>query len=63
MREREQQKRLFKVPEAAEYLGCSNSQIRNYIAQGKLRNVSLDSHQRIDREDLDRLIEDSKAVA
>jgi excisionase family DNA binding protein len=56
-------KRLFKVPEAAEYLGCSPSQVRNYVAQGKLPNVSLDSHVRVDKADLDRMIEESKRVA
>jgi excisionase family DNA binding protein len=55
-------KRLYKVPEAAEYLGMSPSQVRNLIALGKLRNVSLDSHARIAFEDLEQLVLNYKSL-
>jgi len=55
-------KRLYQVHEAAEYMGCSPQQVRNWIAGGKLQNVSLDARSRVDLTDMARLIEEGKSA-
>ena len=55
-------KRLYTVQEAAEYMGCSQQQIRNWITAGKLPNVSLDARARVAIEDMQRLIEEGKSA-
>lgn len=55
-------KRLYTVAEAAEYLGCSVSQVRNLITAGKLEGITLDARVRVDVGDLEKLIEDGKAA-
>lgn len=54
------QKRLVTVKEAATYMGCSARTIRRLIDGGQLERVGTDRFIRIDRVDLDRLIDDSK---
>ena len=54
-------KRLYTVAEAAEYMGCSAQQVRNWITAGKLHNVSLDARARVAIEDMQRLIEEGKS--
>jgi excisionase family DNA binding protein len=56
-------KRLFKVKEAAEYLGCSENQVRAFIANGRVDCVAIDGHARLDRRDLDLMIDRSKGEA
>lgn len=55
-------KRLYRVHEAAEYMGCSPSQIRNWVAEERLPNVSLDRVIRVDLADMVRLIEEGKSA-
>ena len=55
-------KRLYTVQEAAEYMGCSPQQVRNWITAGRLPNVSLDARARVAIEDMQRLIEEGKSV-
>lgn len=55
-----QQKRLVTVKEAATYMGCSPRTIRRLIDVGRLERVGTDRFIRIDRVDLDRLIDHSK---
>jgi excisionase family DNA binding protein len=54
-------KRLYTVAEAAEYLGCSVTQVRNWITAGKLKGAVLDARVRVDVGDLDRLIQEAKS--
>src|SRR5579859_1448242 len=54
------QKRLVTVKEAATYMGCSPRTIRRLIDGGRLERVGTDRFIRIDRVDLDRLIDHSK---
>lgn len=55
-------KRLYRVHEAAEYMGCSPQQVRNWVTAGKLPNVSLDTRVRVDLADMVRLIEEGKTA-
>jgi excisionase family DNA binding protein len=55
-------KRLYTVQEAAEYMGCSPQQVRNWITAGRLPNVSLDARARVAIEDIQRLIEEGKSA-
>jgi excisionase family DNA binding protein len=52
--------RLVTVKEAATYMGCSPRTIRRLIDGGRLERVGTDRFIRIDRVDLDRLIDHSK---
>jgi excisionase family DNA binding protein len=51
-------KRLFTVAEAAEYLGRSENAVKILIHRGKLPVTRIDSKSQIDRQALDRLIDD-----
>ena len=51
-------KRLFTVPEAAEYLGRSENAVKILIHRGKLPVTRIDSKSQIDRKALDKLIEE-----
>ena len=51
-------KRLFTVPEAAEYLGRSENAVKLLIHRGKLPVTRIDSRSQIDRKALDKLIEE-----
>lgn len=55
-------KRLFSVPEAAQYLGRTEGALRELIYKGRLPQVKLDRRVQLDRHDLDRLIETSKVT-
>ena len=57
------QPRLFTVQRAAEYLGRSAHSIRHLCSTGKLPVVRIDGRVFLDRNDLDRVIEESKEVA
>jgi excisionase family DNA binding protein len=48
-------KRLFTVPEAAEYLGRSENAIKLLIHRGKLPVTRIDSKSQIDKKALDKL--------
>jgi excisionase family DNA binding protein len=50
-------KRLFTVPEAAEYLGRSENAIKLLIHRGKLPVTRIDSKSQIDKKALDKLID------
>lgn len=54
------QKRLLSVREAAEYLGCDESTVRNFHAAGDLPAVRNTSRVQFDLVDLDALIERNK---
>jgi excisionase family DNA binding protein len=54
-------KRLYAVPEAAQYLGRSSWGIRSLIDSGKLPTVRIDRRVFIDVHEMDRLIEESKS--
>jgi excisionase family DNA binding protein len=56
-------KRGFDVHEAARYLGCTVSFIRQSIYAGNLRAVMLGHRRVVDRADLDSLFERLKASA
>ena len=51
-------KRLFTVPEAAEYLGRSENAVKLLIHRGKLPVTRIDSKSQIDRKALDKLIDE-----
>jgi len=51
-------KRLFTVPEAAEYLGRSENAIKILIHRGKLPVTRIDSKSQIDKKALDKLIDE-----
>jgi len=51
-------KRLFTVPEAAEYLGRSENAVKLLIYRGKLPVTRIDSKSQIDRKALDKLIDE-----
>jgi excisionase family DNA binding protein len=51
-------KRLFTVAEAAEYLGRSENAVKILIHRGKLPVTRIDSRSQIDRQALDKLIND-----
>ena len=56
--ERTSTKRLFTVPEAAEYLGRSENAIKILIHRGKLPVTRIDRKSQIDRRALDKLIDE-----
>jgi excisionase family DNA binding protein len=56
------QRRILEIDEAAEYLGCSCGTIHNLVAGGKLNPVRFDRRMRLDIEDLERLIHESKGA-
>jgi excisionase family DNA binding protein len=51
-------KRLFTVPEAAEYLGRSENAVKILIHRGKLPVTRIDSKSQVDRKALDKLIDE-----
>ena len=51
-------KRLFTVPEAAEYLGRSENAVKLLIYRGKLPVTRIDGKSQIDRKALDKLIDE-----
>ena len=51
-------KRLFTVAEAAEYLGRSENAVKLLIHRGKLPVTRIDSKSQIDRQALDKLIDE-----
>jgi excisionase family DNA binding protein len=53
-------KRLLSVREAAEYLNCDETTVRNFVAAGKLPAVRITSRVQFDLADLDALINASK---
>jgi len=54
------QKRVLSVREAAEYLGCDESTVRNFHAAGKLAAVRPTTRLQFDLVDLDAFIEQNK---
>ena len=56
------QKRLFSIPEAAEYLGRTECAMREMLWAGKLPSVRFDRRIFLDVRDLDEFIEKSKLV-
>jgi excisionase family DNA binding protein len=52
--------RLLDVDAAAEYLGRTPKAVRKLIEDGKIPVVRFDSRVQIDRQDLDRVIEEAK---
>lgn len=55
-------KRLYTVPEAAEYLGRSTWSIRRLIWEGVLPSVRVQRRVHLDLADMENLIEQSKVV-
>jgi excisionase family DNA binding protein len=55
-------KRVLSLEETATYLGVSEGTVRNFVAQGKLTPVRFTRHLLFDIDDLDRLIQLSKAT-
>jgi excisionase family DNA binding protein len=55
-------KRLYTVPEAAEYLGRSIWSIRRLIRDGVLPSVRVQGRVHLDHADMENLIEQSKVV-
>ncbi len=53
-------KRLYSIPEAAEYLGRSVPAVRELIFRGRLACVRIDRRVQVDKADLDQLIDDHK---
>ncbi len=51
-------KRLFTVPEAAEYLGRTENAVKLLIHRGKLPVTRIDSKSQIDKKALDKLIDE-----
>ena len=51
-------KRLFTVPEAAEYLGRSENAVKLLIHRGKLPVTKIDTKVQLDRAALEKLISD-----
>lgn len=49
--------RLMLVDETASYCSCSRRQVRYWLARGLLHPVRLDRRLRIDRHEVDRLVE------
>lgn len=52
--------RLLNSEQAAEYLGISEDQLHNFVADGRLTPVRFDRRLRFDVRELDKLIESSK---
>lgn len=55
--------RLLTIKQAASHMGCSTRTIRRLIDTGRLDRVGSDRFIRVERRDLDRLIDDSKERA
>jgi excisionase family DNA binding protein len=55
-------KRLYSIGDASEYLGMTESAIRNKVAAGQLPHVQIDRKLRFDRVDLDRWIEEHRKL-
>ena len=60
MKENRVQKRLYSLPEAAEYLGRSEWSVRRLIWAGKLPHVKSGKRVHLDIRDMDRFIESHK---
>lgn len=54
-------KRLLSVEEAAIYMGRTPEAFRQLIHRGKIPVIRLDRRVQVDRQDLDRLIENNKS--
>jgi excisionase family DNA binding protein len=54
------QKRLYSLPEAAEYLGRSEWSVRRLVWEGKLPQVRCGRRVHLDIEDIDKFIESNK---
>lgn len=54
------QKRVYSLPDAAEYLGVSDETLRRMAINGKIPSVRIDSHHRFDVRDLDLFIDTHK---
>lgn len=54
-------RRVLDLDDAAEYLGCGVTKLRELEAAGQIRRVEYDTRLRFDRRDLDRFIEEHKA--
>ena len=52
--------KLFSVEQAATYLGRTPEAVRHMITSGKLTAVRIDTRISLDKEDLDKLIHESK---
>jgi excisionase family DNA binding protein len=50
-------KELYTLPEAAEFLACSENKVRALVESGKLRRVMIDARPRFRRQHLVRLVE------
>lgn len=55
------QPRLFTVKQAAKYLGRSPDALYHLIRNAPLRSVKADGRVMLDRQDLDKWIEDNKS--
>jgi excisionase family DNA binding protein len=55
-----QRRRVYKLDQAAEYLGISDNAVYDLVRTGKLRPVHLDSRNRFDIRDLDKLVDEMK---
>jgi len=51
-------KRLFTIPEAAQYLGRTPKAVEHLVARGTIPVTKLDGKRQIDRAALDKLISD-----
>jgi excisionase family DNA binding protein len=52
------QKRLFTVPEAAEYLGRTPKAVEHLISRGTIQVTKIDGKRQIDKSALDKIIDD-----
>lgn len=50
-------KELYTLPQAAEFLACSENKLRELVESGRLRRVMIDSRPRFRRRDLMKLVE------
>jgi excisionase family DNA binding protein len=55
--------RLLSLEQAAAYLGMTKAALKYKALDGKVPAVKIDKKWRFDREDLDRIIQNSKQVA
>jgi excisionase family DNA binding protein len=55
--------RLLTLDQAATYLGLTKEALKAKVYLGRIPTVDLDKKLRLDREDLDRVIEQNKRVA
>ncbi len=60
MKKERTHKRLYSVPEAAEYLGRSKWSMRRLVWSGKLPHVRCGKRVHVDVEDIDQFIESNK---